>query len=219
MTRKRNLARENSPLVFWSHGAELLKQRKARAVTGTFAARNVRLLTAGLAVGAFVLIRPVSAKAAADPWTAETGVDRAKSVLGTCLAATNGTPSGSEPCVLAAFEACEREHGTSQHALNDCASFSKQAWEARLSVARALLMGARTVDIRFGTPDRLVALLAASERRWDDWNRADCDMQAKISEGGSLHRYELYICLSNHAAHRAIELETLVEVWRKIFRL
>lgn len=192
----------------------------SRYVTGTLAARGVRLLTAGLAVGAsFALSSPAPAQDAADQWTAETGIDRAKSALAQCSAAAPDKPSGRATCVLAAFEACEDEHGTSQRALNDCAAFSRGAWEARLAAARSRLFAAKSADSLFGSPDKLIALLTDSERRWDAWNGPDCDIQAALSEGGSFHRYELYICLSNHAAYRAIELESLIQVWGKIFKL
>ena len=62
-------------------------------------------------------------------------------------------------------------------------------------------------------------MLIASEQAWDAWNVPDCEMQAALSQGGTYHRHDLDICLSNHAAHRAIELEALSETWGKIFNL
>jgi uncharacterized protein YecT (DUF1311 family) len=159
--------------------------------------------------------------AKADPWgQRESGLERAEAIITQCLERSEGVPpNGSEPCVGAVFAACGSEHGNmSQHDLNDCAFFSKNAWEAGLASIRAKLLSAKTV--RGGSASApMVRNLAESERRWDDWNRADCELQAALSEGGSMHSMEIGTCLSNHAAHRALELKRLEFWWAKAFQL
>ena len=142
----------------------------------------------------------------------------AETVIKNCLEA-KGKPSDHASCIYSTFETCEDEHGTSQRALTECAHFLQAAWEKRLGAARGLLMGAKTFDARSEPAEPMVEIFAASERRWDDWNEADCEMQAKLSEGGSIHPMEKSLCMLNHAAHRAIELEYLVRSFGKVFRL
>lgn len=103
--------------------------------------------------------------------------------------------------------------------MNDCATFSRLAWEYRLALTTKRLTAAKQSDTAFPSPSQHIAMLIASEQRWDAWNGPDCEMQAALSQGGTYHRYDLDICLSNHAANRAIELEALGETWGKIFNL
>lgn len=153
-----------------------------------------------------------------DSWSDENGTLRAKAVIGNCLNSLNASQSAGI-CVPRVFEACEDEHGTSQRQMNDCATFSRLAWEGRRADAAKRLMAAKSSGVRFPSPAPHIKHLVESEGRWDAWNRSDCEMQAAFSEGGTYHRYDLDICLSNHAANRAIELERLIDVWQKIFVL
>jgi len=153
-----------------------------------------------------------------DSWSDENGTLRAKAVIGDCLNGLSASQSAGI-CVPRAFEACEDEHGTSQRQMNDCATFSRLAWEGRRVDAAKRLMAARSSGVRFPSPEPHIKHLVESEGRWEAWNRSDCEMQAAFSEGGTYHRYDLDICLSNHAANRAIELERLIDVWQKIFVL
>lgn len=160
-----------------------------------------------------------------DPWGSpefgyERGFQRAEEVIGQCLERVASTPDAkSDDCIQAVFRTCEREHGTmSQRDLNDCAAFSRKAWEKRLDAVRSRLFSAATID-----PERpaepMVERLRESDRRWREWSEADCELQAHRSSGGSMHQLELFICHSNHAAHRAIELEALVVWWDRVFKL
>ena len=154
-----------------------------------------------------------------DPWD-EGGVERAQQVIAQCLEVAERTPPREEKdCVRAAFLACEDEHGTSQRHLNECAAYSRRAWEARLAAAVSSLMSAKTIDPRFGRAEPRKELFSHNQRRWEEWNSADCDMQHEGSKRGSMHPFLVSICLSNHAAHRALELDGLIWWWSKSFEL
>ena len=103
--------------------------------------------------------------------------------------------------------------------MNDCAAFSRSAWEDRRALTAKRLTAAKRSDAVFPSPRPHIATLIASEQRWVAWNGPDCEMQAALSQGGTYHAYDRDICLSNHAANRAIELEMLGETWGKIFNL
>jgi len=154
-----------------------------------------------------------------DPWASESGTARAKAIIESCLSEADSALSGRQVCASRPFEACENEHGTSQRQMNDCATFSRLAWEDRRALAAKRLISAQQSDIIFPSPSRHIVMLIASEKAWRAWNVSDCEMQAALSQGGTYHRYDLDICLSNHAANRAIELEALSETWGKIFNL
>jgi len=153
-----------------------------------------------------------------DLWTGENGPARAKAVIEECLGEADRQLSNPRLCVPRVVDACENEHGTYQRAMNDCATFSRLAWEGRRMAATKRLTSAKQATAT-QSPDRHIARLRASESHWDAWNRPDCEMQAAFSEGGTYHRFALDSCLSDHAAHRAIELEALAEDWGKIFDL
>ncbi|MEV5020993.1 MULTISPECIES: lysozyme inhibitor LprI family protein [unclassified Sphingobium] len=154
-----------------------------------------------------------------DRWIDEHGPASAKTVIGECLTEANRPLSDPLVCVRRALDTCENEHGTYQRAMNDCATFSRLAWEARRAAVAKQLMTAQQVSTNFHSPDRLVALLAESEKHWDAWNSPDCEMQAALSEGGTFHRFARDMCLSDHAAYRTLELEALAEDWGKIFNV
>lgn len=151
-----------------------------------------------------------------DRWTGEAGPALAGSVIEKCLSEAKAQLSDLKKCMSGALDLCEDEHGTYQRAMNDCATFSRLAWETRRAAVAKRLGSARQAN-GSPSPDPYVLRLEESERRWDAWNRADCEMQAAFSEGGSYHRFATDTCLSDHAAHRAIELEALQEEWGKIF--
>lgn len=167
----------------------------------------------------------VAQSARSDPWQDEAGYEigfkRAEIVISQCLEQAASTADARpDGCVHSAFLACEREHGTaSQRDLNDCAVFSRKAWEKRLDTVRAQLLGAQTIDPKFGRAEPMVEQLRKSERRWREWSEADCEMQAAGSKGGTIHTMLLSLCLSNHAAQRALELEALTFWWEKSFKL
>lgn len=54
--------------------------------------------------------------------------------------------------------------------------------------------------------------LVASQKLWSEWNEAECKAQVG-TEPGSMASYDMNLCLSDHAALRAIELEHLVDWW------
>jgi uncharacterized protein YecT (DUF1311 family) len=175
-----------------------------------------RLKTASLVLATFVApsFSITAASASSDPWTDEGSVERVKQVIAQCLDAAASTPATNRTtCINAVYDPCEKEHGTSRHALNDCAFFSKGAWEARLIAVRSKLMNVKSPDPRFGPSAELIGKFGESERRWNEWNKADCDMQAAADEGGSIQPLTLFGCLSEHAANRALELELLASEW------
>ena len=160
-----------------------------------------------------------------DPWGNheigyEIGFERGEMILRQCLERVASTPSAkSDDCVHAVFLTCESEHGNmSQRDLNDCAAFSRRAWEKRLDNVRSQLLSATTIDPK-RPAEPMVKRLQESERRWREWSEADCELQAAGSRGGTMHQMQLGLCHSNHAAHRAIELEALVFWWEKSFKL
>ena len=176
----------------------------------------------GFALLMIVIGAPDPSGATADPWAqGESGLERAKATISQCLERAASTPpTDAQPCVNAVYIACGSEHGTmSQHDLNDCAYFSYLAWDARRSAVRTRLLGAKTIDPRFGRAEPRVQKLEESARRWDEWNEADCEMQVPSSEVGSMKAMERALCLSSHAAHRALELEALEFWWAKMFKL
>jgi uncharacterized protein YecT (DUF1311 family) len=52
-----------------------------------------------------------------------------------------------------------------------------------------------------------------SQLRWSAWNSEDCAMQTESSQGGSIYPFEKAICLSDHTAVRAIELQNQIDWW------
>ena len=169
--------------------------------------------------GVISICSHVSAGAAAprsDPW-ADGGEAKAKVVLEQCRDRARGTPHmNSYACVHAAFDRCIEEHGgghMSQRDLNDCATFSRSAWETRLVEVRTLLTEADVTSSGREYLRPLINQLRESERRWDAWNVSDCAMQSQLSRGGTIHRMQEDQCLADHAAYRARELEGLVESW------
>lgn len=160
-----------------------------------------------------------------DPWGNheigyEVGFERADLVLAQCLERAESTPNmRADDCVRTVFLACESEHGNmSQRDLNECAHYSRRAWEKRLETVRSQLLGAKTIDPKWQA-EPMVERLRESERRWREWNDADCELQSAQSRGGTMHQMHLNLCHSNHAAHRAIELEALVFWWDRMFKL
>ena len=107
----------------------------------------------------------------------------------------------------------------SQRDLTDCATFTNQAWQARLEAVKSRLFKAKTIDPRFGSAEQRVQRLVESQDRWKTWTKGDCDPQAEGSKGGSMHGMEVQLCLSRHAAQRGIELEALTFWWGKSFNL
>lgn len=93
---------------------------------------------------------PSSRPARADPWaTQAAGLERAKQVTDQCFAHVDMTPRQSRySCVRAAYEACEDEHGTSQHDINDCSAFSNAAWEARIASTISRFLSAKSTETR-----------------------------------------------------------------------
>ncbi|HET6941354.1 MAG TPA: lysozyme inhibitor LprI family protein [Sphingomicrobium sp.] len=151
-----------------------------------------------------------------DPW-ADGGEARAKIVIEQCRDRARETPHmNSYACVDAAFDRCIEEHGgghMSQRDLNDCATFSRRAWEARLVEVRALLTKEDLTSSGRKHLLPLISQLRESERRWDAWNVTDCAVQSELSRGGTIHRMQEDQCLADHAAYRVRELEGLVESW------
>ena len=157
-----------------------------------------------------------SESARVDPWVTRTGgLERANQVIDQCFAHTDETPRQTRySCVRAAYEACEDEHGTSQSDMNTCAAFSNAAWEARIASTISRFVSATGSETRLG--DLAVEAkqeIVQSQRRWSEWNASDCELQTKGAEGGSIYPLSKSICLSDHAAVRAIDLQEIIEWW------
>ena len=156
-----------------------------------------------------------------DPWTHDDGVNLAKAAISKCLDKDARTPpDGSERCIRSAYLACESQHGTmSQHDINDCSYFSEEAWKARLVAIRLRLMAAKAHPLMRESPEPMKRMLNESDSRWNDWNVADCEIQSRFTEGGSMHPLEMNLCLSDHAAHRTLELERWAFWWDHAYDL
>ena len=174
----------------------------------------------------FVLIAasgPASAAAAPHPspaphdsWETQAGgLERAKQVIEQCLTSAAERPDlPTHSCIRAAYTACEREHGTSQRDMNECSAMSYAAWNGRIADTMASFVSAKGVDTRLGPKaEEAKHQLVESQQRWSEWNAADCELQAKGTEGGSIHPFTVSICLSDHAAVRALDLQRLIEWW------
>jgi uncharacterized protein YecT (DUF1311 family) len=163
---------------------------------------------------------PDGANSPTDRWVFEGGAELAGRTIAQCFERGQGSPD-FEPlyCVHVALALCLEEHGTNQHAMNDCSSLSKQAWEARLAQVVEQFRGAKTIDPKFGTAEPVVQRFQESQQRWVAWNQADCELQAGPAPGGSMRPMLLDLCLSDHAANRALELEGMAWWWGKSFKL
>lgn len=177
---------------------------------------------AAAAAGVSLILASVSGESAAapprpDPWANhDRGIALANAVIVKCLRRdASKPPDGSVRCVRSAYLVCERQHGTmSQHDMNDCSYFSQHAWEARLTAAIARFMAAKTSESRLGAEtEPTKQLLRKSQRQWTEWNQADCDMRSGPSRGGSIYPFEKAMCLSDHTAVRAMELESEIDWW------
>ena len=182
----------------------------------------------GLSFGMFgmvMLVAPIDLTRAAtvpepspphqDLWEKQAdGLERAKQAIEQCLTPVGERLTPPAQCIRAASTACEQEHGTSQHGLNDCSAFSYEAWKARIADTMASFASARRVDTRLGVKTgEAKRQLVESQRRWRKWNALDCEVQAKGTEGGSIRPFTKSICLSDHAAARAIDLQRLIGWW------
>jgi uncharacterized protein YecT (DUF1311 family) len=151
-----------------------------------------------------------------DPWATQAdGLVRAKQAIEQCLTSAGEGPGlPTHSCMRAAYTACEREHGTSQRDMNECSALSYEAWNARIADTMASFASAKSADTRLGPKtEEAKHQLVESQLRWSEWNAADCELQAKGTEGGSIRPFTISICLSDHAAMRAIDLQRLIEWW------
>ena len=157
-----------------------------------------------------------AASAHSDLWvTRAGGLARAKHAIEQCLTkARDGPDLPSYSCIRAAYTVCEDEHGTSQRDMNECSALSYEAWNVRIVDTLASFASAKGADTRLGSKaEEAKRQLFQSQRRWIEWNAADCELQAKGTEGGSIRPFTISICLSDHAAVRAIDLQRLVDWW------
>jgi uncharacterized protein YecT (DUF1311 family) len=146
-----------------------------------------------------------------DPWeNAAAGERLAGQAISQCLDRARKTPDMlPEHCVRAAYQACEKAHGNmSQRDLNECAAFSQRAWEKRLAAIRRVLLRARGAEGSGDTNASLRRQLRENEPQWVKWNERDCEIRASFFEGGTLQPFAKQMCLSRHAAIRALELES-----------
>lgn len=157
-----------------------------------------------------------SKSARADPWATRTGgLKRANQVIERCLTHANETARQTRySCVRVAYETCELEHGTSQHDLNVCAALSHEAWNSRIADVMANFARAEGSRTRLGLKtEEAKRQLVESQRRWSEWSMADCELQAKGTEGGSIRPLWISSCLSDHSAVRAIDLQAIIDWW------
>lgn len=176
------------------------------------------ILVAGVASAEPSVAQPVAAEV--DRWDGDDRGELAGKLISRCLARADSSPSHDRfDCVRYAMDLCEREHGTTQLALNECTSASLEAWRSRAKAFLNLLLSAKTIDPKFGRAEPYVEQLRESQQRWVAWNRSDCDLQSAKSIGGSIHPMEMNICLLDHFAFRALELEDLSFWWKKSFKV
>jgi uncharacterized protein YecT (DUF1311 family) len=142
-------------------------------------------------------------------------IERASQAIEQCMtSAREGPDLSAYSCIRAAYTACEREHGTSQRQLNECSAWSYRAWTARIDGTMASFASAKGTDTRLGLKaEEAKRELVESQQRWSEWIAAECELQAKGTEGGSIRPFTISICLSDHAAVRAIDLQRLIEWW------
>lgn len=175
---------------------------------------TLALLSASGAVSA--KSAPDSDQTRNDPWATQAdGVERAKQVIERCLtSAGEGPHLPMHHCIRAAYAACEDEHGTSQRDMNECSAMSYEAWTARIAATIVLFVSAKDSDTRLGPKaEEAKQQLVESQQRWNEWSAADCELQAKGTEGGSIRPFTISMCLSDHAAVRAIDLQRLIHWW------
>lgn len=170
-------------------------------------------LAAGIAV---VLLTVPGTGAVAGPtpdrWAPESGEASASATLESCL-----TKGPNNACLRVAYTTCEAEHGTmAQRDLNDCAAYSKRAWELRMRMALATLETlAQRPDVQSASGRDASDRLRTSQQLWLDWSAMDCALRSAWARGGSLHTLEILMCGSNLAATRALDLERLTETWSR----
>ena len=98
--------------------------------------------------------------------------------------------------------------------MNDCIYFSLTAWKKRLAAAVSRFMAAKPSDSRLGPEtEPMKERLRASQRRWSEWNEADCDMGSGTRADGTPYTFDKVLCLSDHTAVRAMEIENQVNFW------
>lgn len=146
-----------------------------------------------------------------DPWgDPVTGNWQADRAISRCLDYAEKTPGMlPEHCVRAAYQACEKAHGNmSQRDLNECTAFSQRAWEKRLAAIRLVLFGAKGAERPDDANAKLRRQLSENELQWDKWNERDCEIRASFFDGKTVQPFEKQMCLSSHAADRALDLES-----------
>jgi uncharacterized protein YecT (DUF1311 family) len=151
-----------------------------------------------------------------DPWEdSATGERLARQAISQCLDRADKTPGmRSEDCVDVVYDACEKTHGNmSQRDMNECAAFSQRAWEKRLADIRLVLLRTKGADSPNNAHAGLRRQLSKNEPQWDRWNERDCEIRASIFKGGTMQPFEKRMCLSRHAANRALELESFFSGW------
>jgi hypothetical protein len=118
---------------------------------------------AGIALIVLTTVGASADAAAADRWAPETGEASASAVLASCL-----TTSPSMACVRAAYTTCEAEHGTmAQRDLNDCAAYSKRAWEGRIRTTFTTLQAlAQRTDVQSASGRDIYDRLRTSQQLW-----------------------------------------------------
>lgn len=173
------------------------------------------LTFAAAIIGVFLQGAHANAARHPDPWEQpDTAAKRAQAVIERCFDHADRTPNViRDGCVRSLNDACEDEHGTSQHDITWCAKISAEVWEARIKHALDRLAVAKPSETRLREHLPQTRLdLVRSQEMWSDWTSADCKAQVGTPDG-SMWSYDLFLCRSDHAASRAIELERLVDWW------
>jgi uncharacterized protein YecT (DUF1311 family) len=139
-------------------------------------------------------------------WSAEDGPRSAATVTGRCLEGPR-----PETCAHLAFLQCQRAHGSQDPKdMNDCADYARAGWDDRLGAGMDRLQQIMDQTARTKPAPRA---LVASQKKWRAWSLADCEIQTEATRGGALHPMDVDLCLSGHAAARALELEQLASIW------
>jgi uncharacterized protein YecT (DUF1311 family) len=158
----------------------------------------------GLAIACCFCL-PSQAAAFNDPWTDANGAHEAALVIVECLAIVGpeGPSLTREQCIRAPLDACSNRHATNEMTLAECTKFTRDAWNARLTKEENRARAAGPVVAR---------ALEKSEAQYRAWSDADCAVQTG-DDGGNYNAEQQNICVFTHTAWRALELETLADLW------
>jgi uncharacterized protein YecT (DUF1311 family) len=138
-------------------------------------------------------------------WTVEQGPQSARIELARCA-----TSAETEPCVRVVYSLCEREHGSSTHAMTDCMVYVGRAAEARMSDAESHVR--RWLELHpKDAKSALARQTVMTPRAWKLRAVQACEHSTAASKDGALYQFLLHRCLAGRYAARTLELEAIVK--------